>query len=68
MIKIYLYKNIEHTKIKKFPSFEIEGPTSAAEQEMFKNLFRDICAGNTDYIFIGPAIFQKKLFNYAIMI
>ena len=25
MIKIYLYKDIEHTKTKKFPSFEIAG-------------------------------------------
>ena len=67
MIKIYMYKDVKHQHPKKFPSFIIDA-TPDKEQEMFKVLYRDINVGNGDYIMMGPALFKKNLFNYAICV
>lgn len=67
MIKIYMYKDVEHKHIRKFPSFVIDAAPDK-EQEMFKTLYRDMNVSNGDFIMIGPALFQKNLFHYAICV
>lgn len=66
MIKIYLYKDSECKKPKKFPSFTIETGDIKADQDLLTNLYSAVERGNTEFILVGPVIFRKKLFHYAI--